>query len=160
MRRPSIHEELDVPNLRGLAEYLEDTAELEDIIEIDDPSGMHFVTAGHSAPNPTDLINTDRMWQLIKRLERGYDVTLFKTPPSLAFSEATILSKHVDKCIYVVRWGETDRAAATLGIRNLLESKANLAGIVLSQVDARKHSGYTYGSHGDTYGIYEKYYQK
>ncbi|MBL6952951.1 MAG: polysaccharide biosynthesis tyrosine autokinase [Alphaproteobacteria bacterium] len=160
MRRPSIHEELDVPNLRGLAEYLEDTAELEDIIEIDDPSGMHFVTAGHSAPNPTDLINADRMWQLIKRLERGYDVALFKTPPSLAFSEATILSKHVDKCIYVVRWGETDRAAATLGIRNLLESKADVAGIVLSQVDARKHSGYSYGSHRDTYGIYEKYYQK
>ena len=160
MRRASIHEELDVPNLRGLAEYLEDTAELEDVIEIDDPSGMHFISAGHSAPNPTDLINSGRMWQLIQRLDRGYDLALFKTPPCLAFSEATILSKYVDKCVYVVRWGETDRTAASLGLHNLLDAKANLAGVVLTQVDARKHSGYSYGSHGDTYGIYEKYYQR
>lgn len=159
MRRPSIHTDLDVPNLRGLAEFLEDTAKLEEIIEIDDSSGMHFITGGHSAPNPTDLINSDRMWQLIQRLERGYDLALFKTPPSLAFSEAAILSKHVDKCIYVVRWGATDRTTVSLGIRNLLDSKADLAGVVLTQVDARKHSGYSYGSHGDTYGVYEKYYQ-
>ena len=159
MRRPSIHEELDVPNLRGLAEYLESAAELEDIIDIDDPSGMHFITAGHSAPNPTDLINTERMWRLIHRLDQGYDLVLFKTPPSLAFSEAMILSKHVDACIYVVRWGATDRSSVTLGIRNLLEAKIKIAGVVLSQVDVRKHSGYSYVSHGDTYGVYEKYYQ-
>ncbi|MBT3333623.1 MAG: polysaccharide biosynthesis tyrosine autokinase, partial [Rhodospirillaceae bacterium] len=151
MRRPSVHEELDVPNLRGLAEYLEGTVELEEIIEIDDQSGMHFITAGHNAPNPTDLLNSERMTQLIERLGQGYDLALFDTPPVLAISDALVLAKHMDKCVYVVRWGETDRAAATVGIRNLLESRSNVAGVVLSQVDVRKHSGYAYGGHGDTY---------
>lgn len=159
MRRPSIHEELDTPNLRGLAEYLEDTAELEEITEIDEPSGMHFVTAGHNAPNPTDLLNRDRMARLIERLQLAYDLVLFDTPPVLAISDAMVLAKHVNKCIYAIRWGDTDRSAVSVGIRNLLDSKANLAGVVLTQVDVRKHSGYSYGGHGDTYGTYEKYYQ-
>ncbi len=158
MRLPSVHEELDIPNLRGLAEYLEGTAELEEIIEIDDQSGMHFITAGHIAPNPTDLLNSERMDRLIERLTQGYDLVLFDTPPVLAISDALVISKHMDKCVYAVRWGETNRAAAKVGIRNLLESRADVAGVVLTQVDVRRHSGYNYGGHGDTYGTYSKYY--
>jgi polysaccharide biosynthesis transport protein len=159
MRLPSVHEELDIPNLRGLAEYLEGSAELEEIIEIDDQSGMHFITAGHNAPNPTDLLNSSRMAQLVERLRQGYDFVVFDTPPVLAISDALVLSKHMDKCIYAVRWGETNRTAVKVGLRNLLESRADVAGVVLTQVDARKHSGYTYGGHNDTYGTYAKYYQ-
>jgi len=158
LRRPSLHDALVAPNLKGLSEFLAGQAELEDVIEIDARSGAHYVTAGHPAPQPGDLLASDRMTAALARLSAAYDFVVLDTAPVLAVSDALPLMRRVDKAIYLVRWGETRREAVLAGLRMLADSGADLAGVVLSMVDVRKHSGYAYGAYRHHYGAYQKYY--
>lgn len=159
MRHPSLHEAFDVPNIRGLAEYLGGECELEDVVDIDDRSGAHYITAGHHVPHPTDMLGSQRMLQLIERLKANYDLVLFDTPPVLAVSDVMVLLRRVDKTVYLVRWGVTRREAVVAGVRQMLDGNADLAGLVLTQVDTRKHSGYGYGGYRYYYGANQRYYQ-
>jgi len=159
MRQPAMHKALGVPNLRGLAEYLMHETTLEEVIDIDPASGLHFVTAGHDPQNPADLLGSERMQRLLERLKRAYDLVVFDTPPVLAVSDALVLLGRVDKTVFLVRWGSTRREAVTAAIRMLIDAHADLAGLVLTQVDTRRHSGYSYGGYKYYYGAYQKYYR-
>lgn len=158
LRRPSLHDALTAPNLKGLSEHLAGQAELEEVIEIDERSGAHFITAGHPAPQPGDLLASDRMAAALARLSAAYDLVVLDTAPVLAVSDALPLMRRVDKAVYLVRWGETRREAALAGLRMLADAGADLAGVVLTMVDVRKHSGYAYGAYRHHYGAYQKYY--
>ncbi len=159
MRHPSLHEAFDVPNIRGLAEYLGGECALEDVVDIDDRSGAHYISAGHHVPHPTDMLGSRRMLELIERLKATYDLVIFDTPPVLAVSDVMVLLRRVDKTVYLVRWGVTRREAVTAGVRQMLDGNADLAGLVLTQVDTRKHSGYGYGGYRYYYGANQRYYQ-
>ena len=60
----------------GLGDYLAGLATLEDVIEIDPRSGVHFITGGNRAPNPTDLLGSQEMRKLIKQLTQIYDLVV------------------------------------------------------------------------------------
>lgn len=161
LRNSSLHGYLDVPNQRGLADYLSGQAELEDVIEIHPSSTMHYVTAGSRAPNPTDMLSSDEMRQLIVRLGEMYDMVVFDTPPLMAVSDALVLMRDVDRTLFLVRWEKTRRETVIAGIKQALEAGANLAGTVLTQVNVKKHASYDYGDSGYYYyGSYRKYYSE
>jgi len=161
LRNSSLHVYLDVPNQRGLSDYLGGQAELEDVIEIHPSSTMHYVTAGSRAPNPTDMLSSDEMRQLIIRLGEMYDMVVFDTPPLMAVSDALVLMRDVDRTLFLVRWEKTRRETVLAGIKQALEAGANLAGTVLTQVNVKKHASYDYGDSGYYYyGSYRKYYSE
>ncbi|MHA1569954.1 MAG: hypothetical protein ACTSXZ_10825, partial [Alphaproteobacteria bacterium] len=60
--------------------------------------------------------------------------------------------------LFVVRWAKTRRETVLAGIKQVKEAGAHLAGLVLSQVDIRKHAQYEYRDSGYYYGSYSKYY--
>jgi len=158
IRSPSMHTALGVPNLQGVVDVLSGDAKLEDVIEIDDRSGAHFITAGRAAPNPTDLLGSARMRQMLERLKEVYDLIVIDTPPVLAVSDVLVLLRLADKTCFLVRWGKTHREAAMNSLRQILDAGADLLGTVLTQVDAKKHSQYHYGNSAYYYGAYKKYY--
>jgi Mrp family chromosome partitioning ATPase len=65
--------------------------------------------------------------------------------------------RQVDKTLFVARWGKTPRDAIIGALRNVIEAGADLAGVVLNQVDLQKQARYRYGNLGK-YGNYRKYY--
>jgi Mrp family chromosome partitioning ATPase len=79
---------------------------------------------------------------LFRRLRQEYDLVIVDTPPILAVSDAMALSSQADATLFAIRWGMTPRAAVKLGLRRLLGSshRQTVAGIVLTMVNARKHS--------------------
>ena len=159
LRHSTLHTYLDHPNQLGLGDYLAGLATLEDVIEIDPRSGVHFITGGNRAPNPTDLLGSQEMRKLLKQLAQIYDLIVLDTPPLLAVSDALVLVRHVDKSVYLVRWEKTRRETAMSGMKLLIESGANLAGVLLTQVDMRKHAQYDYADSGYYYyGNYKNYY--
>lgn len=161
LRNSSLHAYMDVPNQRGLSDYLGGQAALEDVIEIHPSSTMHYVTAGSRAPNPTDMLSSDEMRQLIVRLGEMYDMVVFDTPPLMAVSDALVLMRDVDRTLFLVRWEKTRRETVLAGIKQALEAGANLAGTVLTQVNVKKHASYDYGDSGYYYyGSYRKYYSE
>ncbi|WP_416898830.1 MAG: polysaccharide biosynthesis tyrosine autokinase [Minwuia sp.] len=158
LRKPSVHESLRVPNGRGVVEVLTGAIDLEDAIEIDLKSGLHYITAGAKAPNPPDALGSEAMRQLIRELEDRYDFVVLDTPPVLPVSDSLVLLRHVDKAVFLVRWGSTRREAVLAGIRQVQEANGDLAGVAMTRVDIRKHQKYNYSDSYYYYRGYGKYY--
>ncbi len=160
MRHPNLHLMLEQPNQTGLAEYLAGRAELEDVIEIDSRSGMHYITAGGRAAHPADLIGSQKMRGLLQQLAALYDLVILDSPPLLAVSDSLLLARHVDHALYVVRWEKTRRETAIAGIRQLVDAGAPRTGLVLAQVDVSKQARYGYRDSGYYYNYdhHNKYY--
>ncbi|MHB1218015.1 MAG: GumC family protein [Alphaproteobacteria bacterium] len=159
LRHSTLHTYLDHPNQLGLGDYLAGLATLEDVIEIDPRSGVHFITGGNRAPNPTDLLGSAEMKKLIRQLSQIYDLVVLDTPPLLAVSDALVLVRQVDRSLFIVRWEKTRRESAITGLRALVEAGGRLAGVLLSQVDMRKHAQYDFADSAYSYyGNYKNYY--
>lgn len=159
MRAPSLHQGLGVPNIRGLAEFLAASVELEEILDIDDYSGVHFVTAGQFDYQVAELLGSEQMGVLLDRLSNAYDLVVFDSPPILAVSDVRLLLKRIERSIFVVRWGETSRDNVVTALRMMFDARADLAGVVLSQVDLRRQRSYAYSGDGYGYGTYGSYHQ-
>jgi exopolysaccharide transport family protein len=153
-RHPSVHVDLGYENNAGLADYLVGQASLNDVMEIEPRYGLRFITAGTSVPNPPDLLGSPKMRDLIQKLSETFDLVLLDTPPLLIVSDSLVLARFVDKSVFVVRWVKTKRKSALLGLKQLIDANADVAGVVLSQVDVRRQSQYD----SDGYYHYHHYY--
>jgi capsular exopolysaccharide synthesis family protein len=159
MRQPTLHTNLGVKNELGLSDYLTGNAALEDLIHIDDRSGLHYICAGRLPPSPPDLLGSNRMKQLLQQLSAAFQMVMLDTPPILAVSDALLLVRTVDKTIFVVRWERTRRDIALNGLKSVYDAGARVGGLVLSQVNLRKHARYDYTDSGVYYYRgYKRYY--
>jgi Mrp family chromosome partitioning ATPase len=95
---------------------------------------------------------------LLGDLKSRYDLILIDSPPVLAVSDARLLARAADKTVYLVRWGSTRRRNAAAGLKQIFQSGADVAGVVLSLVDAKKHAQYGFADSGLYHGKI-KYYQ-
>ena len=163
LRRGQIAKVLDLPNEYGLVEILgRRQHSLDEVVQQDGVSGLHVLTTGGTVvPNPPDLLDSDRMRALLAEAGEAYDLIVIDSPPVRLVSDTRILSHLVDKTVFVIRWAKTRREVATLGIKQIVEAGASVAGVVLSIVDVPKNARYGYADSGYYYGSsrkYRKYY--
>ena len=164
LRRSQVAKILELSNEQGLVEILgTQEASLETVIQHDRDSGLHVLTAGsRSVSNPPDLFGSSRMRDLISALQHTYDLIVIDSPPLHVVSDSRVLARMVDKTVYVIRWEKTKREVATLGLKQLLESGASVAGVALSMVNVRKNARYAYPDSGYYYyrrsREYRRYY--
>ena len=163
LRRGQIAKVLGLPNEYGLVEILGRRQHAPgEVIRHDAESGLHVLTTGRTVvPNPSDLLGSERMRALLEACGRTYDLIVIDSPPVHLVSDTRILSHLVDKTVFAIRWTTTRREVAVLGIKQLVESGASVAGVVLSMVDVRKNARYSYADSGYYYGSsrkYRKYY--
>ena len=159
VRRPRLHELTGVANEWGLSDVLLQQRELNEVVLSDERSGAYFVTAGGPVPDPAALLASDRMRRLLKDVSSRYDLVILDSPPVLSVSDARVLSQMTDKTVFLVHWGSTRRHDVMMGVKQLVEAGADLAGLVLSRVNVRKHARYNYRDSGYYYDDkYTKYY--
>ena len=160
LRHPSLHRAFGVGNDIGIIDYLSRGMVLEDIVQIDFKSGAHYILAGQSVPHSTDLLGSEKMRGMLAALSEVYDLVVVDTPPVLALSDTLVLLRSVDKTIFLVQWEKTRRETALAGLRQVIDAGADLAGILLSQVDLKRQAQYHYGGTYYTYynSAYQKYY--
>ena len=158
LRRPRLHEVMGLPNEDGLSEVLTGRANPEIAIKRDEKSGLDFLPAGLGAVSPPDLFRSSTMKILLEEMAAYYDLVIIDSPPVAAVSDSFTLSGLVDKAIYVIRWEQTPRNVALAGIRQMIEAGGDIAGVVLSRVDVKKHARYGYADSGYYQGYYRKYY--
>ena len=118
------------------------------IIKPTEIKNLFAVTSGIIPPNPSELLGSNKMIQLVERLEKEWDIILFDSPPLVAVTDATMVSKAIDKIIIVVKVGSTDKKAFEHTIQNLTNVGAPIGGIVLNAV-----------TQNNSYGSYYYYYQ-
>jgi len=159
LRRPRIAKAMGVEARGNLAQLLAGEKSAAEVVQVDEASGAHMITARPDTPNPQDLLSSRQMEKFIEGARGLYDLIIIDTPPVLAVSDAAAVSKIADVVLYVVHWGSTAREMVATGVKQLRSYNAPIAGVVLSQVDLKKHARYGYGDYGYYYGKYREYYQ-
>lgn len=157
VHRPRMHTMLGRQNAEGLVQVLSASAAFDDVVVREAAPGLDFLPAGHLA-NVADLISEPTARALLDDLKGRYDRIVIDSAPVLAVADARVLGRLADRVIYLVKWNSTARDAVRNGIRLLRDGRAPLHGIVLSQVNQRKHARYAYGDYGQYYGRYRDYY--
>lgn len=112
--------------------------------------GLSLLPAGPPPPNPTELLHSAALRELLERLDGAFDVLLLDTPP-LIVTDAAVLSSVVDATIVVVREGRTEYPAITRALRTLRDVNARIAGAVFN---ATSHNRKGYGYYGYGYAPY------
>jgi capsular exopolysaccharide synthesis family protein len=160
-RRPGVARLFGREKSKGLISYFSDGTSAAELIQTDEPTGLHFITASSGVPNPQDLLGSRHMETLLEGLRDKYDLIVLDAPPVLAVSDAVVLSHIADATVFLIRWERTPRQVA-LGALKLLHPKGvgNVAGAVLSRVNVSKHAAYGFGDAGYYYGHYNRYYHR
>lgn len=158
LRHPRVHKALGLSNDIGLVQVLGGKSTFEEALQKDAKTDLDILVAGKGAINPPDMIRSEQMAQLFKRLRETYDLIIIDSPPFAPLTDSQILSHMVDKMVLVVRWGETPLPVVQNTIKQIHRVRAPLAGSVLSQVNIARHAGYGYGDYGYSYSKYSKYY--
>jgi len=157
-RMPSLHDVFKVNRIPGLVEALSGELPIDQVIQMDKETNVAVIGAGSSTPNPTDIFASEQMDQLLDALAKDYDVVILDSPPVMVANDVFILSQKADATVFVIRWANTRRAAASRALQQVAQSNTHLAGALLSMVDLKKHSRYRYGDSGYYYGPMERYY--
>ncbi len=138
LRKPVLHEAFRLPNGRGLSDQFRSSDPGEDInLWETEVVNLQLLTAGEDPPNPSELLGSHRMKQIIDRLAEQVDVIIFDSPPAAYVADAAALSKHVDGVLFVVSAGETRRDVAKRAVFNLQKAGATIYGVVLNRTSEK-----------------------
>jgi len=151
MRKPSLHEIFDCPNVRGLADVLSnDERDAEDSLPVPlqetEFDNVYLLSAGRPPADPATLLTSPRLPSLVESLRGRGDVILIDSPPVLGPPDATVLATLAEGTVLVVSAGFTKRELVQRARDRLLAQQGvSLLGLTVNRV---KLSGscYTYGS--------------
>ena len=155
MRRPSLHKAMRLPNDRGLAELLSGKARMREVVQRCGDPNLLVIPAGHTPPNPSELLASDRMRAFLHQLATGpFDWVIVDTPPVLAVTDAVILAPLVHSVAFVVgaemtRWRLAERAIETLQAGHPRSIAA-----ILNRVDFDRNRYYYSRYYGHQYKSY------
>lgn len=158
LRRPSVHRVLNTPRRPGVTELVLGEATLSDVLVKDADSGAYLIPAGKLAPDPTEVLSSARMRELLAELARQFELVVVDSPPVVAVADSRLLVSQVDAAVLVVRWAKTNREVVSLATRQLQEAGGNISGVVLSMVDSKKHAQYGFADSAYYYGPVRRYY--
>ena len=158
LRRPILHSIFQRDKKMGLTNVLVGRSGLEDAIQKTEIDNLYLLTSGPLPPNPSELLGSSAMRQVLEGIKKTFDVALFDSPPIIAVTDAAVLSSIVDGVILVINSGQTDRQAAVRAHAMLNNLNTRVLGALLNGVDIENMYGsyyyyyhyYYYGKDGET----------
>ena len=103
LRRPHVHLALGLAPSPGITNCLNSECELKDIIKPTHIANLSAICYGAIPPNPSELLSSDSMSEIISQLEKEYDYIIFDAPPVAVVIDAVPIIKHSDGVVLVVR---------------------------------------------------------
>ena len=144
LRRPRCHEVLNCEANPGLTEVLTGLCELKDAIQPTAVKGLFLLSAGVNPPNPSELLGSRKMREVLAAVESVYDHVLIDSAPILPVSDTVVLSTMVDGVVMVAS-AKTAKKLVRDACYRILHVSAKMLGVVLNNVDAeqqRYHAPY------------------
>lgn len=149
MRRPVQHKNFSQKNKSGLSSLLAGVTNEKESTQLNILENLDLITAGPIPPNPSELLSSTKMKDLLTAFSSSYDMIIVDTPPLASVTDPVILSQNVDGVVIVTWSGKTTHEILRKGLKQLSEANAPITGLVLNRFSAKK-SGYYY-NYGDYY---------
>lgn len=158
MRKGRIYSIFGVSPRPGLSNYLsgvdwnegaDASNDLADYIQETDVENLYVIAAGNVPPNPSELLVSDQMIDLMERLKELCDIIIFDGTPSQLVTDSLILARIVDSTVIVTASNDTKKEDLKRVIKNINNVGGKIAGVILNKitVDAKKYEqSYYYGS--------------
>lgn len=150
LRRPALARLLVEKATPGLSNVLAGLETVEESIRKDMYPNLDVLFSGDVPPNPSELLGSDKMRELIEELSQRYDYILVDTPPVNVVSDASIVTNLLDGVLLLVRQGSSTKDSVKRAVANLELTGIKPLGFVLNGVDLSRGKSYGYG-----YGYYE-----
>lgn len=146
IRKPNIHTKMGLEGGVGLSNYLIGDCTLEETFA-DSPFDFDIMRAGTIAPNPGELIHSDKLAETIKELREKYDFIVIDTSPIGLVPDAYTILELSDIGLYVIRCMQTNKSFCKQTLQEISEvvDTPEKVQIVLSDIPTEGHSGYGYG---------------
>ena len=144
MRNPTVHKNFNLSNKVGLSSCISMGTALSDAVQKTSIEGLYALTGGVIPPNPSELLGSEQMKNVLQRAKEQYDYVLIDTPPVLPVADALVLGAVVDGVALVIDSGEVKVDLARDVKKQLQHAGANILGVVLNKVRS-EHHGYGYG---------------
>ncbi|MBN2756439.1 MAG: polysaccharide biosynthesis tyrosine autokinase [Bacteroidales bacterium] len=155
LRKPKVQQSFNVNNNIGLSTFLIGNNTIDEIIYETHIENLYIIPSGPIPPNPAELIESERMRNLIANLKSQFDYIVIDTPPIAHVTDAMLISKYSDLNIFVIRQNYSSKNV--LKIINELSEKGSLEniGILINDINQSVIFGLKYGygfSYGYSYG--------
>lgn len=158
-RRPTTEGFFGVPNIVGLSDVLLGRNSLKAALQRPGDEQLLVLTSGKMPPNPSELLGSQRMQELVRELEEWADWVVIDTPPLLAVADGAAVARWADGVLLVSRAGVSTRETADKGAEMLGNVGAKVIGVVVSgSAEAQRDGGYYAGSsyYSGYYGYYSE----
>jgi succinoglycan biosynthesis transport protein ExoP len=155
LRKPRLHKTFGLAPTVGLSNLLagEGVRDLDEAVQETSIENLFVLPCGPRPPNPSELLGTDRMRDLVAEMEEKFDKVIFDTPPTVNVTDSSVLLNFVDGAILVVRGFTTQRELARRAAELLQTGRGRVLGVILNNADTPK------GAYGyDGYYYYSSYY--
>lgn len=143
-RKPTIYHTFKLPNSVGLSTVLSTGKSVAETAQKTRVENLFILTSGPKPPNPSELLGTARMDQVIEEAKHLYDVIIFDMPPVVSVTDAQIMASKADGTLVVVHEGTTRKDALTKAQQLLKMVNARLLGVVYNGSDQSKDDSYYY----------------
>lgn len=155
MRKGRLNTIFDMEKRPGLSNYLSGVSELEDKKDIfsyireTNIDGLHIMPAGDIPPNPSELLVSEEINELITKIKNTFDIVIFDGPPALLVTDSVILSRQLDTTLIVTSY-KTTKMGDVEKVKKMIENVGgNISGVVINKVpvNAKKYENtYYYGN--------------
>lgn len=144
LRRPMVNEYLGLERNAGLTTALVGEADVNDLLQPWGADNLYVLTSGRIPPNPSELLGSAEMKDLIMRLEQAFDSVIIDAPPLLPVTDAAVLSQHVGGVVLLVGAQKTKHQDLEKALKALNMVGAKLLGIVVNRLPAKGPDAYAY----------------
>lgn len=148
LRHPTQHRLFDVVNKVGLSDIIANNLHWQDYVVDTGVSNLSIISAGRIPPNPSELLGSNRMGELVAEFKKEYDFVLLDCSPLLLVPDPVSLSKHADGIVLIARYNFTTQQAVLDSKDALKLARKPLIGTILNNVNM----GERYYGYGQGYG--------
>lgn len=144
LRKPRIHKAFALSNAQGVTDVLLKHLDYKKVIQRGPVKNFDIMTSGKIPSNPSELLYSKSMRELLEKLKEEYDYIFIDTPPVVPVTDAAIMSGYTDGIILVCKSGGVDRELAIQAKESLDKVGANIVGVVLNRIPASDNRYYNY----------------
>jgi polysaccharide biosynthesis transport protein len=154
LRRPTMHQHFGLTKTPGLSDLIVGKAKPSEAIHKTQFGGLQVMPCGYVPPNPTELLGSASLREILAALRTHYDWVLIDTPPILAMADTAVLCPLIDGLALVVGAETSSRPAVQRAVDQIQSVNGRLIGVILNKVNFERNSYY----YGQYYGEYYRSY--